>query len=189
MNGIGPVRAGAFAAALTLLAGAVYAQATDSTKLVEAEPVLRVPAVDYRDDWVQLGIYTVLADNPQNGAKKIHAVYTEGRNVEAYLKSGAFPDGAVIVKDVWHAKTEALTTGTVSYEDTLEGRFVMVKDANGKLGSGPRFGDGWGWAFFPGDETTMTSTTNYKADCLGCHEPARQTDLTYVQGFPVLRKR
>jgi hypothetical protein len=34
----------------------------------------------------------------------------------------------------------------------------------------------------------MTVTTNYKTDCLGDHEPARATDLVYVQGYPMLRK-
>ena len=34
----------------------------------------------------------------------------------------------------------------------------------------------------------MTVTTNYKTDCLGCHEPARATDLVYVQGYPMLRR-
>jgi hypothetical protein len=50
----------------------------------------------------------------------------------------------VLVKDVFAARTEALTTGTASYAGDLAGRFVMVKDDAGKLGSGPRFGDGWG---------------------------------------------
>lgn len=189
MIGKGPAWIAVAAAEAVLLAGGGYAEVAETPKLVEAEPVLRVPAVDYRRDWVQLGIYSVLADNPADGAKKIHAVYTAPENVGAYLETGTFPDGAVLVKDVWHAKSAELTTGTVSYEDTLEGRFVLVKDRSGKLGSGPRFGDGWGWTFFPRDETARTSTTDYKADCLDCHEPARQTDLVYVQGYRVLRNR
>lgn len=186
---IDPLRTGATVAMLTLLTGAVFAQMTENAPLVEAEAVLRVPALDYRKDWVQLGTYSVLADKPADGAKQMHAVYTERKNLEAYLQSGTFPDGTVLVKDVWGTKTEALTTGTASYASQLEGRFVMVKDADGKLGTGPRFGDGWGWAFFPGNETTKTITADYKVDCLGCHEPARSTDLVYEQGYPILRNR
>lgn len=160
---------------------------------LEAEPQLRVPSADYRKDWVNLGMFSVLADRPADGAKQIHVVYTERKNVEAYLASGRFPDGAVLVKDVYAAKTDNLTTGTASYPGTLAGRFVMVKDSTGKdsmglQGSSPRFGDGWGWAFYEGTETTRTVTTDYKTDCLGCHEPVRATDLVYVQGYPVLRK-
>lgn len=185
----GPVRTAATAAALTLFTGAVLAQMTENAPMVEAEPVLSVPKADYRKDWVHLGTYSVLADKAEDGAKQMHAVYTERKNLEAYLKSGSFPDGTVLVKDVWGTKTEALTTGTASYASQLEGRFVMVKDADGKLGTGPRFGDGWGWAFFPGNETTKTITADYKVDCLGCHEPARSTDLVYEQGYPILRGR
>ncbi len=154
----------------------------------EAEPVLRVPAADYRKDWVALGTFSILAGAPAEGAKQMHAVYTERKNVEAYLKDGKFPDGAVLVKDVFATKTEALTTGTVSYAGDLAGRFVMVKDAAGKLGSSPRFGDGWGWAFYEGGETEKTVTASYKAACLDCHEPARNQDLLFLQGYPLLGK-
>lgn len=155
-------------------------------KAVKAEGILRVPAADYRENWVQLGAFSILADKPEDGAKQLHVVYVERKNFEAYLASGAFPEGTVLVKDVYAAKTEPLTTGTVSYAGNLVGRFVMVKD---KSTRSPRFGDGWGWAFYEGGETKMTVTTDYKKDCLGCHEPARTTDLVYVRGYPILRKK
>jgi len=155
---------------------------------LEAEPVLQIPAVDYRKEWVQLGTFSVLADKPAEGAKQLHVVYTSRQNVEAHVKMGRFPDGGVLLKDVFNTRTEALSTGTSSYADDLAGRFVLVKDGAGKLGTGPRFGDGWGWAFYEGAETKRTVTTNYKTDCLACHEPARGTDLLYVRGYPLLRK-
>jgi hypothetical protein len=72
---------------------------------VEAEPALQVPSADYRREWVELGTYAVLADNPADGAKKMHFVYTERTNLEAYLKTGSFPDCTVLVKDVFAGKT------------------------------------------------------------------------------------
>ena len=167
------------------LTGTAGAQVTD-TKPIEVEKVLRVPSIDYRKAWVHLGTFSVLADSPENGAKELHTVYTTRESLEAYLKGGRFPDGAVIVKEVWEAKTEALTTGTSSSADRLAGRFVMVKDAAGKLGTGPRFGDGWGWSFFKGSETRLTVTGDYKIDCLTCHEPVRNQDLLFLQGYPLL---
>ena len=175
------------AAVVVLEAATAGAQVTKSPP-VDAEQVLRVPSVDYRKDWVQLGTFSVLAEKPQDGAKELHAVYTERKNVEAYLNDGKFPDGAVFVKDLWNAKTEALPTGTASFAGGLIGRFVMVKDAAGKLGSGARFGDGWGWAFFAGNETVKTVTGDYKIDCLNCHEPVRNQGLQFLQGYPLLRK-
>lgn len=154
----------------------------------DAEAALHVPTVSYRREWVQLGTFSVLADTPADGAKELHVVYTERKNLEDYLKSGEFPDGTVLVKDVFAAKTESLTTGTASFAGDLAGRFVMVKDAaNERAATSPLWGDGWGWAFYEGSETKRTVTTDYRADCLGCHEPARSQDLLFEQGYPILR--
>lgn len=153
-----------------------------------AERELRVPESDYRKLWVQLGTFSVLGDNPEEGAKELHAVYMERTNVEQYLKTGRFPDGAVLVKDVFSARMEELTTGTASYAGKLKGRFVMMKDDKRRyFGTSTRFGDGWGWAFFEGDARTRPVTRDYKADCLGCHEPVRNQDLVFTQGYPVLK--
>jgi hypothetical protein len=155
----------------------------------EANARLHVPSVDYRRDWVQLGTFSLLADDPEEGAKEFHIVYTPPESVDAYLKTGVFPDGTVLVKDVFVTRTETLTTGTASYADTLIGRFVMVKDeADRYAGTSPLWGDGWGWAFYEGSETQTTVTTDYQEDCLGCHEPAREDDLLYVRGYPVLKR-
>lgn len=155
----------------------------------ELESLLHVPAANYRQEWVLLGSFSVRADDPEKGAKELHVVYAEPKNVEVYRETGAFPDGAVLVKDVFATKTEALTTGIASYADTLKRRFVMVKDKTGKhAGQSPLWGDGWGWAFYEGTETQKTVTTDYRKDCLGCHEPVRSQDLIYVQGYPVLKR-
>lgn len=169
---------------------AVLAQSESETASAasEAQALLQVPDADYRRDWVLLGSFSVLADDPEAGAKELHVVYTQPENVDAYRKAGAFPDGAVLVKDVFATRTEALTTGTSSYANTLIGRFVMVKDqANQYAGASPLWGDGWGWAFYEGTETRKTVSTDYKEDCLGCHEPVRHQDLTYIQGYPILK--
>lgn len=155
----------------------------------ELERLLHVPDADYRQDWVLLGSFSVRADDAEQGAKELHVVYAKPETVNAYRKTGAFPDGAVLVKDVFATKTETLTTGVASYADTLQGRFVMVKDQGDKYADkSPLWGDGWGWAFYEGNETEKTITTDYRKDCLGCHEPARNQDLIYVQGYPVLRR-
>ncbi|ODS03523.1 hypothetical protein AUC71_09145 [Methyloceanibacter marginalis] len=51
-----------------------------------------------------------------------------------------FPDGAILVKDVFATNTEALTTGIASYADTLKGRFVMVKDKTDRHAANRRCG-------------------------------------------------
>jgi hypothetical protein len=169
---------------------AVIAQSEFETAAAASDPqtLLQVPDENYRRDWVLLGSFSVLADDPEAGAKELHVVYTKPENVDAFRKTGAFPDGAVLVKDVFATATEQMTTGTSSYADKLAGRFIMVKDQGDKYaGTSPLWGDGWGWAFYEGTETKKTVTTDYQQDCLGCHEPVRHQDLTYIQGYPILK--
>jgi hypothetical protein len=175
----------------SVLTSAVLAQLApenDPAIPLALERLLHVPAANYRRDWVLLGSFSVRADDPDEGAKELHVVYASGETVDSYRKTGEFPDGAVLVKDVFATKTETLTTGLASYADSLKGRFVMVKDTSGKhAGRSPLWGDGWGWAFYEGGEAEKTVTTDYRKDCLGCHEPARKQDLIYLRGYPVLR--
>jgi hypothetical protein len=169
---------------------AIVARSELETAEAASDPqaLLYVPDVDYRREWVLLGSFSVLADDPEAGAKELHVVYTTSENVDAFRKTGAFPDGAVLVKDVFATATEYMTTGTSSYADKLAGRFIMVKDQGDKYaGTSPLWGDGWGWAFYEGTETKKTVTTDYKQDCLACHEPVRHQDLTYIQGYPILK--
>ena len=169
---------------------AVVANSKWETAEAASDPqtLLHVPEADYRRDWTLLGSFSVLADDPEAGAKEFHVVYALPENVDAFRKTGAFPDGAILVKDVFATSTEAMTTGTSSYANTLIGRFVMVKDqANKYTGASPLWGDGWGWAFYEGTETRKTVSTDYKEDCLGCHEPVRNQDLLHIQGYPILK--
>jgi hypothetical protein len=32
-----------------------------------------------------------------------------------------------------------------------------------------------------------TTSTDYKKDCIGCHEPAQATDWIYTPGYPPLK--
>ena len=52
----------------------------------------------------------------------------------------------------------------------------------------PHVGDGWGWAYFEGEDPKNSTTESYDAECKACHVPAQNTDWVYVQGYPVLKK-
>ena len=107
--------------------------------------------------------------------------------IDAYRKTGHFPDGAVLVKEVFATSTNEMTTGTVSHADKLKGWFVMVRDSKGTHPGNPLWGDGWGWSWFDADKPLRTPSTDYHSDCKGCHVPAKATDWIYVNGYPVLR--
>ena len=154
--------------------------------VVDASGNLRVPS-EYRAAYQSLGSWAVAADQGQ-GAKEIHVVYASPGTIAAYRKNGHFADGSVLVKEVFEATTGAMTTGTVSHAETLKGWFVLMKDSKNSHPGNKLWGDGWGWSWFDAANPSKTTSTDYKADCLPCHQPARATDWIYVGGYPPLRR-
>src|SRR5262249_16252375 len=63
--------------------------------------------------------WAVAADQGQ-GSKQLHVVYASPGTIAAYRTDGRFPDGAVLVKEVFKAATGQMTTGTVSHAETLK---------------------------------------------------------------------
>ena len=140
----------------------------------------------FRTSMVHLGSWFV----PEGGANGFHDVYTEKESVEAYRKTGHFPDGATIVKELRAANAGTYSTGAnVSYAtDGLNQWFVMIKDEKGRFEDNPLWGDGWGWALFKPDDWETNVASDYKVDCLGCHVPAKAKDWVYTEAYPTLSK-
>jgi Cytochrome P460 len=147
---------------------------------------LHVPDA-YRTTYQLLGSWAVAANQGQ-GSKELHVVYASPGTITAYRNDGRFPDGAVLLKEVFEATNGRMTTGIVSHAETLKGWFVMVKDSNGRHPGKSLWGDGWGWSWFEADNPSKTTSTDYKTDCLGCHVPARASDWVYVDGYPPLKR-
>ncbi len=150
---------------------------------VDSEGTISLPA-DFRS-WAYLGTWSIAGEE---GAAGFHVVYTQPETVAAYRRTGRFPDGAVLVKELFETETGDLTTGQVSWARETSGWFVMVKDSAGRFPGHPLWGDGWGWALFQAEDPKTTVTENYRDDCLGCHVPAQGNDWIYVEGYPVLEK-
>jgi cytochrome c len=91
------------------------------------------------------------------------------------------------VKEVRKIETAYMTTGPVTWAGDEVLWFVMIKDAEGRFPGNDNWGEGWGWALFNAGATDKSASTNFRASCLGCHIPARETDWVYVQGYPNLR--
>ena len=108
--------------------------------IVDEAGNLHVPDA-YRTTYQSLGSWAVAADKGQ-GSKELHVVYTSPKTIAAYRKDGHFPDGAVLVKEVFQAATGQMTTGIVSHAETLKGWFVMMKDSNGRHAGNKLWGDG-----------------------------------------------
>jgi hypothetical protein len=154
--------------------------------VVDAKGNLRVPE-SYRTRYQSLGSWAIAADSGRS-SKEMHAVYASPGAIDAYRDAGHFPDGTVLVKEVFGTSTTGMTTGTVSHATRLKGWFVMVRDSRNSRQGNTLWGDGWGWSWFDADKPLKTTSTNYKTDCQGCHLPAQSTNWIYVDGYPVLRR-
>lgn len=175
--------------AVACLAGYQPASAQTTHKfngydLVDKTGNLHKPA-DYRDLYQLLGTFTVL--DPKGD--QMHVTYATPGTAEYYRKTGKFPDGAVLIKEIFGTDHAQLTTGDSHWASGTKVWFVKIKDDKHRFPQNPLWGDGWGWFLFQADAPEKQVATNYKKDCLSCHVPAQSTDWTYVQGFPVLKSK
>ena len=140
---------------------------------------------DYRDRYELLGTYTVL--DPKGN--QMHVTYATPGTAAYYRKTGKFPDGAVLVKEIFLTDHAKFTTGDAQWASQMVQWFVKIKDTKNRYPNNPLWGDGWGWALFKADAPDKQVATDYKKDCLSCHVPAKSTDWTYVQGYPPLKSK
>ena len=105
---------------------------------VDKEGNIQLPT-NFRMSMVHLGSWFV----PDGDASGFHDVYTERATVEAFRKTGKFPDGATLVKELRASNAADYTTGKgVSHAtDGLKQWFVMIKDTQGRFANNPL----WNW--------------------------------------------
>lgn len=176
-------------AALVVAAGLVGATArteTDSSfsPFVESDGTILFPG-DVRSRWVHIGSWGSADLNSADPGQ--HDVYTQPGTVEAFRRTGKFPDGAVLLKEVRKIESAHMTTGPVTWAGERVLWFMLVKDSMERFPNHPNWGNGWGWALFNVGETEKNASSNFRANCLGCHVPAQNTDWVYVGGYPTLQ--
>ncbi|MEZ5934902.1 MAG: cytochrome P460 family protein [Alphaproteobacteria bacterium] len=181
----------ALAASVTLASAAIAVPADAQTdgaagwsafdRHVDADGNIALPP-DFAE-WMHVGSWAVVEDNL---AADLHNIYIPHEIVAYFQEHQEFPDGAMMVKEVRHAKGAEHTTGRAFWAEDIIVRFIMVKDTQNRFPDNPLWGEGWGWALYEGEDETTQRATDYEADCLGCHIPAEQTDYTYVYAYPIL---
>jgi hypothetical protein len=123
-----------------------------------------------------------------------HHVYIERQNVDAYLKTGSFPEGTVIVKELTRvlkptfpdsSRTEP--SGRGYFNGEYNGIDVTVKDSK-------RFAQTNGWGFFTFGHHPLpyakAAAESSVTECAGCHiANVAKTDMTWIQFYPLLRDK
>jgi hypothetical protein len=123
-----------------------------------------------------------------------HHVYIEQKNVDVYMKTGDFPEGTVIVKELTRVLNPEFPDGSRKepsgrgyFNGAYNGIDMSIKDSK-------RFAKTNGWGFFTFGHHPMpyekTSAERPAAECAGCHiANVASTDMTYFQFYPLLRDK
>ena len=146
--------------------------------------------------WVFVG--APLTPNGLNNGKanfpEFHHVYIEKRNIDAYLKTGEFPEGTVIVKELTRVLKPEFPDGSRKepsgrgyFNGEYNGIDVTVKDSK-------RFAETNNWGFFTFGHHPLPyadkAAESSAAECAGCHiANVAETDMTWIQFYPLLRDK
>jgi len=172
----------------------IAADTQHSTAVFDSDGKLKLPT-GYRR-WVFVG--APLTPNGLNNGKagfpEYHHVYVEEKNLDVYLKTGSFPEGTVIVKELTRVLNPTFPDGSRTepsgrgyFNGEFNGMDVTVKDSK-------RFANTNGWGFFNFGHHSLPYAESAKeasaAECAGCHASfVVKTDMTWVQFYPILRGR
>jgi hypothetical protein len=136
--------------------------------------------------WIYVG--TPVTPNDMNDGNasfpEFHAVYMDPDAYNHYEKTGDFPDGTVIVKELVSVGDKEATSGKGYFMGDFIGLEVSIKDKT-------RFKDEpANWAYFsfghkyPLKEKAKAQPTS---SCNECHEGNADDDWVFTQYYPVLR--
>lgn len=170
------------------------AQAAPPTAVFDSQGRLKLPT-DYRK-WVFVG--APLTPNALNGGDagfpEYHHVYIEEKNVDAFLKTGSFPEGTVIIKELTRVLSPTFPDGSTTepsgrgyFNGEFNGIDSSVKDSK-------RFAATNGWGFFtfghhPEPYAAYAAEAS-AGQCASCHQAnVAQTDMTWIQFYPMLLKK
>ena len=142
---------------------------------------------NFATKWAHLG--SVAATNKKGeDVASVHSTYTQPESLRVYQKTGKFPGGATIIKEVRNAAVSELTTGRVARQEEVDVWFVMIKDTKRRFKTNAHWGNGWGWALYEAKAPEKNVSKGYEKSCIGCHTPVEETDWLHVETYPRLRR-
>ena len=149
---------------------------TDDGELIRPEGYRR---------WIFVG--TPLTPNDMNGGQagfpEFHNVYIDPGSFASYKRTGEFPDGTVILKELVSVGGKSMPSGNGYFQGDFISLEAMVKDKK-------RFSDEpGGWAFFRFGEAPDYSPAGARMkteSCNACHSGAAE-DYVFTDTYPILR--
>jgi cytochrome P460 len=165
------------------LAGPVEAGRGAATYSGKGE--LQMPK-NYRQ-WVFVG--APVTPNDMNNGKaafpEFHHVYIDPASFAAWKKTGKFPNGTVLVKELAGVGAKSSASGNGYFAGEFIGVAAAVKDAK-RFAKEP---GNWGYFSFMGDDGKALASAKAQptAACNVCHQQNAAEDWVFTQHYPVLR--
>jgi len=141
---------------------------------------------NYRQ-WVFVG--APVTPNDMNNGKaafpEFHHVYIDPASFVAYKKTGKFPNGTVIVKELAGVGAKSSVSGNGYFAGEFIGVAASVKDSK-RFAKEP---GNWAYFSFMGDDGKALASAKAQATaaCNACHQQNAAEDLVFTQHYPVLR--
>jgi hypothetical protein len=141
---------------------------------------------DVYREWIWVG--EPLTPNDLNNGEanfpEFHDVYINPSAWREWKKSGTFPEGTVMVKELTSVGSKNASSGNGYFQGEFTGLETSIKDSK----RFPAEAKGWGYFTF-GHKYPLKKQTplNQFTSCAACHVANATTDMVFTQYYPVLR--
>ena len=118
-----------------------------------------------------------------NNGELYHNVYIHPSSYRAFVTSGKFPDGTMMVLELASSEIKREPGLQGSFQKEFVGLEASVKDSQ-------RFEGEWAYFSFDGEDGKPKSKAQPfpRAACWSCHHEKAATDHVFTQFYPVLRE-
>jgi hypothetical protein len=142
--------------------------------------------------WIYLGspLTPDGLNDGKEGFPEFHNVYIEPGSFDIYKKTGEFPDGTILFKELQrtlkpgdHADgSQDQPSGRGYFPGAYNGADVTVKDSKKYAATG-----GWGYFNFHHYEPkAKTASARPQSECAYCHQASARKDEVWTQFYPML---
>ena len=112
---------------------------------------------------------------------EFHDVYIDRASFDQFRRTGAYPEGAVIVKELVSVGAKSASSGRGYFPGKFNGIAAAVKDTT-------RFGgERSGWGYFDFGLEKKMAAVELPANCNACHKAGAERDMVFDQFYPVLK--
>ena len=182
---LAPVLVAGVFLALTATPPVAFTQSQNFPKPVfDDDGKLIRPDVSYRE-WVYVG--TPLTPNelnpPEAPFPEFHNVYIHPDDFDHYRRTGEFPDGTVLAKELVTVGSTQAVSGRGYFMGEFTGLEFTIKDSE-RFPDEPGY---WGYFSFGHEYPLADTAAAFPAGvCNACHESSAADDFVFTQYYPIL---